>query len=280
MHGGHGLCRCGHWIPSASARTAPMPRTGYIVYSLVGNLQQATATSPQELVLDNNRHGVDWHLPLQRCASLYKYNRDHAYYECKLLHLEWNRLNDTLRCAACFLPIHAPHAHYVPAPSIYFDARGESDLRHPMQSSLIITTPVRDGQPLSSKHVLFSLQATSAQLLTSTEAHYKVKPRKHHLMYTGTPHAHHAHRGASRLMAALRLVTAWPTKHAPSTSRPYSSRGWSSGLCMPTSSLSLHCRYTIICAVAPPLYWTCCMHICTGSTTAHPFCVGKPISRP
>lgn len=52
---------------------------------------------PQELVLDDNRHGVDWRIPLQRCASLYKYNRDHAYYECKLMHLEWNRINDTLR---------------------------------------------------------------------------------------------------------------------------------------------------------------------------------------
>ncbi len=58
---------------------------------------------------------------------------------------------------------------------MYFDARGEPDLRHPMQSSIVVTTPLPAGQPMSSKHVLFSLHAQSVQLAIDTECHKKVR---------------------------------------------------------------------------------------------------------
>ncbi len=49
------------------------------------------------MVLDDNRKSVDWCIPLHNRASLYKYNRDHSYYECKLVHLEWARTSDMIK---------------------------------------------------------------------------------------------------------------------------------------------------------------------------------------
>jgi hypothetical protein len=51
---------------------------------------------PQELVLDDNRR---WALPTAelRTSCFWKDNSTERYYECRLLQLQWDRLQDTLR---------------------------------------------------------------------------------------------------------------------------------------------------------------------------------------
>ncbi|GAB4813310.1 hypothetical protein N2152v2_000356 [Parachlorella kessleri] len=69
------------------------------------------------LLRDKNRLHASIVLPLTGTRCLWKFNSlPRAYYECRLLALQWKRDNNIFR--------------------LFFDARGEQDLRHPSQSSL------------------------------------------------------------------------------------------------------------------------------------------------
>lgn len=73
--------------------------------------------SHRALLADDNARHAALALPRPAGASCdYKYNRVDRYFECIVTGVEWDRGRDVLRVA--------------------FDARGEPDLRHPLQSSL------------------------------------------------------------------------------------------------------------------------------------------------
>lgn len=119
-------------------------------------LASASYNSFQDLVLDGNRRGAVLCVPLDGVAppSSYKYNQPDYYFECRLVALEWDRQADELR--------------------LFFDARGEQDLRHPITSSLAIAVPpAGPTTPLSSRHVLGSLRPTGCELLVKTPGHYR-----------------------------------------------------------------------------------------------------------
>jgi hypothetical protein len=70
----------------------------------------------QELVADDNAEHSALFLPLAGASCLYKFNRHDYYFQCLLLGLEWQRAEQVFR--------------------LYFEARGEIDLRHPSASSV------------------------------------------------------------------------------------------------------------------------------------------------
>ncbi|WIA31922.1 hypothetical protein OEZ86_002782 [Tetradesmus obliquus] len=77
--------------------------------------------SHKALLLDDCRRSAVLSLPFPaQSACSYTRQRPDYFFRCKLLQLEWLRCDNSLR--------------------LWFDARGEADLRHPMSSSLAVIT--------------------------------------------------------------------------------------------------------------------------------------------
>lgn len=72
-----------------------------------------------ELVMDDNKQNATIIVPLHNLSSDYLHNRPGYYFECCVLYLQLDKAKDRLR--------------------LFFDARGERDLRNPFTSSLGIT---------------------------------------------------------------------------------------------------------------------------------------------
>lgn len=68
------------------------------------------------LVKDDNRLNASLYIPISEVSCEYKYNRFDYFFECQILGMQWDRQEDTLK--------------------LFFDARGEHDLRHPSNSSI------------------------------------------------------------------------------------------------------------------------------------------------
>ena len=96
------------------------------------------------LVEDDNAHNASLAIPLADASCEYKHNRGDYFFECCLLELQWLRAEGVLR--------------------LFYDARGEADLRNPLESSLGAT--VHRGCP--SRRALrveaARLEATRAEL--------------------------------------------------------------------------------------------------------------------
>lgn len=115
----------------------------------------ALHTCVQALVLDDNRANAALALAFNNTACTYRFQQPQAFYECRLVQLQWWRAQNSLRCVLVagrisrqlfqaplvasrwssdclsLLPI-------CPLRRLYFDARGEGDLRLPMESSIAV----------------------------------------------------------------------------------------------------------------------------------------------
>jgi hypothetical protein len=89
-------------------------------------------------VADDNAVNASLYLPFSDLASEWKTNRRDHYYECQLLGLQWRRSDHAFR--------------------LYFDVRGEADLRNPMQSSIGITVARSQGNHRALRRRLIALQ--------------------------------------------------------------------------------------------------------------------------
>lgn len=111
-------------------------------------------------MLDDNRANAALALAFNNTACTYRFQQPHAFYECRLVQLQWWRAQNSLRCVLAgrisrqlfqslfvasrwssdclsLLPI-------CPERRLYFDARGEGDLRLPMESSIAVIK-LKDG---------------------------------------------------------------------------------------------------------------------------------------
>lgn len=66
--------------------------------------------------MDDNAEHASLYIPFEDLSSEYKHNRPNYYFECLLLGLQWNRATHTFK--------------------LFFDSRGEHDLRNPLESSI------------------------------------------------------------------------------------------------------------------------------------------------
>lgn len=119
--------------------------------------QNRTICLLQELVADDNAEQAALFLPLAGASCLYKFNRPDYWFQCLLLGLEWHRAQQEFRfaAAAAGLPpmllsgclvgssgtarsrcTEAELAFPFVSRRLYFEARGETDLRHPSASSV------------------------------------------------------------------------------------------------------------------------------------------------
>jgi len=120
-------------------------------------LQVAPYNSLKELVLDSNRKGACHEISLAGSACVYRYARFWYWFQCQLISLQHWRTPDSLR--------------------LYFESRGEMDLRDPITSSLaVIEVPLRcvpnsnDSQPTTET---IPLSAAAARILITNRHNQK-----------------------------------------------------------------------------------------------------------
>jgi hypothetical protein len=92
-----GWCASCHTLTSLSTCMALfVPSMQHLILSA-----PACALCVQSLVLDDNRANAAMALAFNNTACTYRFQQPQAFYECRLVQLQWWRAHNSLRCATC-----------------------------------------------------------------------------------------------------------------------------------------------------------------------------------
>lgn len=178
-----------------------------------------TYSTWRALTADDNAAHASLVLPLKQISSDYKHNRPDYFFECCIMDLQLNRATGALR--------------------VFFDARGEADLRNPLTASLGVTVHRAHTNRRELRSILAQLSQRRTELLEEADRleplitqdpeaanlHHRTL-RELHLAMLRTVRAHQELQEAPYIGFADLLTVLRPSKHEFFVQKPGHFKGY------------------------------------------------------